>query len=197
MRLILASSSPRRQQLLRQIIRDFDVFQPRIDERRLPDEPPIAYAERLSREKALSAADASGSSRALILSADTIVIAPDGDLLGKPADAADASRMLKNLRNRQHQVVTAFTLRRQAPPEREITRHERTLVFMRDYSDAEIAAYIASGDPFDKAGAYAIQNPDFRPAARIEGSYSNVVGLPIAELRTALREIGWMAEPGA
>ena len=99
--------------------------------------------------------------------------------------------MLKTLRNRAHGVITAFTLYRNVSQVRVITRHVRTIVYMRDYRDDEIEAYIRSGDPFDKAGAYAIQNKDFHPVARIEGSYSNVVGLPIDEVKTAMTEIGF------
>ena len=127
---------------------------------------------------------------ALIISADTIVL-DGGELLGKPADAADARRMLRQLRGRAHvRSCTAFTLHRASDAPRVITRHARTLAYMRDFNDAEIEAYIASGDPLDKAGAYGIQNDAFRPVARIEGSYSNVVGLPLEALAEALTELG-------
>ncbi len=188
MRLILASSSPRRQELLRQLFSGFEVIKPEINEARLTGEALVAYAERLSREKAAAVAKTLDGSPALIIAADTIVIDHEGDLLGKPADAADARRMLRHLRGRAHQVVTAFTLRQTANPPRKITRYARTTVYMRDYSDAEIDAYIASGDPFDKAGGYAIQHEAFHPVASIEGSYSNVVGLPLDELREVLKE---------
>ncbi len=198
MRLILASSSPRRRRLLSQTGLDFDIIEPAIDETRREGETPLDYARRLSREKAEAVAAALDASPALILSADTIValaadaagIAEDGELLEKPRDAADADRMLRALRARAHYVITAITLKRIGHPERVITRHACTTVTMRDYSDAEIAAYIDSGDPFDKAGAYAIQNEVFRPVARIDGSYSNVVGLPLDEVKAALRDIG-------
>lgn len=168
----------------------FDIIKPEIDESRLCREAPVAYAERLSRQKAAAVARSLAAEPALIISADTIV-ALDGELLGKPADADDARRMLRRLRNCAHQVVTAFTVHLLGSQPRRITRHARTIVRMRDYSDDEIDAYIASGDPFDKAGAYAIQNEDFRPVAGIEGSYSNVVGLPRGAVRTALEEIGF------
>lgn len=186
MRLILASSSPRRQELLRQLVSSFEVIKPEINEARLTAEAPVAYAERLSREKAAAVANMLDASPALIIAADTIVIDHEGALLGKPAAAADARRMLRHLRGRAHEVVTAFTLRQTANPPRKITRHARTQVVMRNYSDAEIDAYINSGDPFDKAGGYAIQHKTFQPVARIEGSYSNVVGLPLDELRAVL-----------
>lgn len=200
MRLILASSSPRRQQLLAELGFEFDIIKPQIDESRRPDEPALDFARRLSREKAKAAATALADEPGLILSADTIVLltadAVDDDteteLLGKPGDAADARRMLIQLRDRPHQVITAFTLQRKIPDPRVITRHERTIVHMRAYSDEEIERYIASGDPFDKAGAYAIQNEAFHPVARIEGSYSNVVGLPGEAVQAALRDIGYI-----
>jgi len=199
MRLILASSSPRRRQLLSQMGIDFDIIKPAIDETRCEGEAPLDYARRLSREKAEAVAAALDASPALILSADTIValaadaagIAEAGELLEKPRDAADARRMLLALRARAHYVITAITLKRIGPPGVVITRHACTTVTMRDYSDAEIAAYIDSGDPFDKAGAYAIQNEVFRPVARIDGSYSNVVGLPVDEVKQALREFAY------
>ena len=192
MRTILASSSPRRRELLAQSGLRFEIIKPDIDESRRAGEDLVDYAERLSREKAEAAARVLGGGPALIIAADTIVL--DGsELLGKPVDADDARRMLRRLRGREHAVVTAFTLYlvdRAGDSPRAVTRHARTLVYMRDYSEAEIEAYVCSGDPLDKAGAYAIQNEAFRPVARIEGSYSNVVGLPLDELRAGLRELG-------
>ena len=188
MRVILASSSPRRRELLAQLGLRFDIIKPNIDETRRPAEDLVDYAERLSREKAEAVARLLDARPALIISADTIVL--DGDeLLGKPADNADARRMLRQLRNRGHVVVTAFTLYRAGAAPRVSTCHARTVVEMRDLSDAEIEAYIASGDPLDKAGAYGIQNEEFRPVAGFDGSYSNVVGMPLDELRTALKDI--------
>ncbi len=203
MRLILASSSPRRRQLLSQMDIDFDIIEPAIDESRHEDEAPLEYVRRLSREKAEAVAATLNAPPMLILSADTIVVLfankagadQDGELLEKPRDAADARRMLRALRARAHYVITAITLKRIGPPEQVITRHACTTVTMRDYSDAEIAAYIDSGDPFDKAGAYAIQNEAFHPVARIDGSYSNVVGLPLEEVKAALYEIGFWSMP--
>ena len=198
-RLILASSSPRRRELLASLGLEFDIAKPDIDETRLPGEYPLAYARRLSREKADKVAQGLGDARALILSADTIVVLHSGagqaddrrELLGKPADAAEARRMLRRLRGRAHEVITAFTVCHNDQPARAITRHERTVVHMRDYSDAEIAAYVATGDPLDKAGGYAIQNQAFQPVARIDGSYSNVVGLPLDKVSAVLREMGY------
>lgn len=203
MRLILASSSPRRQRLLQQIGINFEVMKPQIDESRRPDEALTAYVERLSRQKAAIIAMLVDEP-AIVIAADTMVALPaepaavnsHDELLGKPGDADDARRMLKQLRNRRHQVCTAFTVYKTAPPQT-ITAHVRTDVYMRDYADAEIEAYIASRDPFDKAGGYAIQNPTFRPVARIEGSYTNVVGLPLDELQAALTALGFSLPPKA
>ena len=165
------------------------MIKPDIDESRRADEDLVEYAERLSREKAEAVIVALEASPALVVAADTIVIDHEGELLGKPADAADARRMLRHLRARAHHVVTAFTVQRNSQPPQAYTGHARTAVYMRDYSDAEIDAYIASGDPFDKAGGYAIQNDAFHPVARIEGSFSNVVGLPLDELQQTLKEL--------
>lgn len=192
MRTILASSSPRRRELMAQLGLRFEIIKPDIDESRRAAEDLVDYAERLSREKAEAVTRLLDGGPALVIAADTIVLA-GGELLGKPGDAADARRMLRQLRAREHVVVTAFTVslaRRAGAAPRVITRHAQTVVEMRAYSDAEIETYIASGDPLDKAGAYGIQNEDFRPVARIEGSYSNVVGLPLEELGTGLRELG-------
>ena len=172
------------------------MIKPEIDEARLAAEDLVEYAERLSREKAAAVISSLDGSPSMVIAADTIVIDHEGALLGKPADASDARRMLRHLRARAHNVVTAFTLRRNMVPLKVITRHARTAVTMRDYADAEIDAYIASGDPFDKAGGYAIQNESFHPVARIEGSYSNVVGLPLDELQQALNDLRFGIDSG-
>ena len=204
MRLILASSSPRRQRLLQQIGINFEVMKPQIDESRRPGEALTAYVERLSRQKAAAVIAMLADEPAIVIAADTMVAlqaepaAMNGydELLGKPVDADDARRMLKQLRNRRHQVYTAFTVYKTAPPQT-VTAHVRTDVYMRDYADAEIEAYIASRGPFDKAGGYAIQNQTFRPVARIKGSYTNVIGLPLDELKAALTELGLALPPKA
>ena len=192
---ILASSSPRRRDLLASLGIEFRVVQPAIDESRRPGEAPADYVRRLSMEKAEAVAEALAGP-AVILAADTAVIDGD-DILDKPADAADARRILRRLRGQEHRVCTAITLYRLAQPPRQLTRLACTRVFMRAYSDEEVAAYIATGDPFDKAGSYAIQHPDFAPVDHIEGSYSNVVGLPLETLREALQEMGWPMEAQA
>lgn len=195
---VLASSSPRRRDLLASMGISFNVVKPDIDESLRPGEPLLDYVRRLSREKAsrviqnlpdevtVLAADT-----VVILAADTMGIDPAGELLGKPATADEAWAMLVKLRGRTHQVYTALTLvaswERTARFQTTLTR---TDVTMRDYTDEEIAAYIASGDPFDKAGGYAIQHEGFRPVARIDGSYSNVVGLPVETLEQMLTGMG-------
>lgn len=196
--LILASSSPRRRELLAGLGIPFCIIKPDIDETQYPDEPPLVYVQRLARQKAQAVAaqlepDAAvlAADTVVILAADTLGITPDGVILGKPVDAADARGMLQRLRNKPHLVCTAFTLLYQKDGHpHELSQLVQTTVTMRDYSDAEIDAYIATGDPFDKAGSYAIQHQAFHPVAAIEGSYSNVVGLPIDEVRAALVALG-------
>lgn len=204
---ILASSSPRRRELLASLGVDFTIYKPEIDEYKRTDETPQAYVERLSIEKAeavagqLAAADQLGgpalilaADTVVILAADTIGIETNGELLEKPRDADDARHMLRRLRGRAHLVVTAITLLRLGHPTKMLTRATSTTVHMRDYADDEIEAYIATGDPFDKAGSYAIQHEGFHPVDHIEGSYSNVVGLPLETLRAALADIGWSSD---
>jgi septum formation protein len=190
MRFILASSSPRRREIIGSMIEHFEIIKPDIDETQGAAEVPLDYVKRLSQEKAQAvAAKIEGESAILaadtivILAADTIGIAQNGEILGKPANAEEARSMLQRLRNRPHLVCTAFTLLSGETQHSEIVS---TTVYMRNYSDAEIDAYIATSDPFDKAGSYAIQHEDFHPVERIEGSYSNVVGLPAEEVKAAL-----------
>lgn len=190
-RLILASASPRRRELLALLGIVFEIAPANIDETQRPAEPPLAYVQRLSAQKAAAVARAAAPP-AVVLAADTVVIC-DGAILGKPADADAARAMLRALRGRAHTVCTALTLARleSGAPARTLTRVTSTEVHMRAYTDAEIDAYIATGDPFDKAGGYAIQHAGFAPAADISGSYTNVVGLPLETLRALLAEIGW------
>jgi septum formation protein len=198
LRLILASSSPRRRELLGSLGVAFEVIKPEIDETQHPGEPPLDYVRRLSREKAEAIA-AGLTDEAAVLAADTVVVlAADtigvtemGEVLGKPRDAEDARRILTLLRNRPHLVCTSFTiLVYEAGAISGMTQPVKTLVYMRDYTDDEIEAYIATGDPFDKAGSYAIQHEQFHPVDHIDGSYTNVVGFPVEEIRNALIEIG-------
>lgn len=187
---ILASGSPRRRELLTSLGITFSIQKPEINEDQHPGEAPLVYVRRLSQEKAAHIATQTGDT-ATILAADTIVV-DDGDILGKPADAEEARQMLRQLRGKSHRVCTSMTLLvPNTPAQTEITCTEVT---MRHYSDAEIETYVASGDPFDKAGGYAIQNAVFAPVAHIEGSYSNVVGLPLETLRRLLAARGWTLE---
>jgi len=186
--LILGSTSPRRHQLMKEAGFAFIAARPDIDETPHPDEPAVDYVARLSREKASAvAAQQSG----LILTADTTV-AIDGHILGKPEDAADARAMLSRLRGRIHHVHTGITLL-DAETQQSTTLVVTTEVVMRDYTDDEINAYIASGDPFGKAGSYAIQNRAFHPVERVQGCYTNVVGLPICMVCRLLAERGLFA----
>lgn len=177
--LILASASPRRRALLASLGVPFTTHQSDIDERRLPDEPPPDYALRMAEEKPRSAA--AGRQTGLVIGADTIVVL-DGQVLGKPTDAAMARTYLTLLRGRRHRVATAV-----AVVDAATRRTERgiawTDVWIREFDTTEMEAYIASGDPFDKAGAYAIQDRTFRPVARFEGAQDNVVGLPLTLVR--------------
>jgi septum formation protein len=191
---ILASGSPRRRELLAGLGIAFSVFKPDIDESERPGEDPVAYVRRLSREKA-DAVAARLTEPSAILAADTTVIF-DGRILGKPSTPDEARAMLAALRDTAHTVCTALTLRRTDQPVRVQTEHTLTTVVMRPYSDAEIEAYIASGDPFDKAGGYAIQHAGFAPVARIEGSHSNVVGLPLETLTAMLTDFELLPATG-
>lgn len=281
MRFILASSSPRRREMIASLGIDFTIIKPEIDETQRPGEDPYAYVKRLSREKADAVVRTSppdplsvygegekrplsegeemslsereerplsereerpfsereempfsvgesqprsqqsrygespnssglkplpvhgegfGVGSTLILAADTIVLSADtigvetsGALLGKPADHDEAFAMLDRLRDTWHTVCTAFNLvvLDSTGIRQRIADRVSTQVLMRPYSDAEIEAYIASGDPFDKAGGYAIQHTGFHPVARIEGCYNNVVGLPLCAVKRALVAVGW------
>lgn len=188
--LILASNSPRRRQLLSVTGWDFQIRPVDIDESPLPGEAPDLYVLRLARAKAQAALLNEGE---VLLTADTTVA--DGErILGKPAGADEARAMLRDLRARRHTVYTAIGVRGDLPGG-EATDHLQTdlcatQVWMRNYSDAEIEEYIASGDPFDKAGAYAIQHAQFHPVERIEGCFACVVGLPVCHVVRALGRYG-------
>lgn len=179
-RLILASSSPRRRELLTQAGFTFEVHPAHIPEDPLPNEDPIAYVVRLARAKAEAVfAEISSKESAppqVVLGADTTVTL-DNHVLGKPTDAADAARMLRLLSGRTHRVITGVAL---ASAQRTEVAAEVTGVRFLTLSDEEIAAYIATGEPMDKAGAYGIQGRAARWIPRIDGCYFNVVGLPLA-----------------
>lgn len=182
----LASSSPRRRELLGVAGFMFSTVKVSVDESVLAGEPPPEYALRVSRLKA-EAAYPLIKNEALILSADTTVV-DQQDILGKPLNAQEAEWMLKRLRGRTHQVYTAITVLDAASGRLEQDIAE-TDVPMRNYTDEEIIAYIASGDPFDKAGSYAIQNPVFHPVKTRTGCYANVIGLPLCHLFRVLQRM--------
>lgn len=182
--LVLASASPRRQELLRAAGILFEVQPADIVEDPLRDESAKACAERLAREKALAVARQ--SPKDAVLGADTIVVI-DNQILGKPAKAADAARMLRMLSGREHQVITGVCL---VVGGQCTVSSETTSVTMSAISAKEIADYVATGEPMDKAGAYAIQGIASRWIPRIDGDYSNVVGLPVALVWKMLREQG-------
>lgn len=182
--LVLASNSPRRRQLFALGNWDFTVIVADVDETPLEGEAPRDYVIRLAKAKAL-AIQPKVKSDAIIIGSDTTVV--DGnEILGKPIDEADAEKMLKQLRGRTHQVYTGVAFLRVSDGTL-LTELSITDVPMRGYSDEELRAYIKTGDPMDKAGAYAIQHPDFQPVAFMEGCYAGVMGLPLCHILRALR----------
>jgi len=176
MRFVLASASPRRRELLRNAGFDFDVQPSQVMEKGQSGEPPEQFARRAAREKAMQVA-ASSPAGSLVLGADTVVVI-DGETLGKPSDPEDATRMLQVLSGRTHQVHTGVCLVR-APGRIEALEHATTLVTFRGLDEEEIRRYVESGEPMDKAGAYAVQGLASKFVTRILGCYSNVVGLPV------------------
>jgi septum formation protein len=193
--LILASGSPRRIDLLKAAGLDFDVMPAKLDESVLAGESPTQHVKRLAEAKArdvlrtaidpstLPGADESGNSRLTVLGADTIVVV-GAEILGKPADADDAVRMLRLLSGRAHEVLTGVAVVTSADIQVEVAR---TTVHFAPVTDAEMSWYVSTGEPFDKAGAYAIQGLASRFVESIHGSYSNVVGLPVALVYKLLR----------
>lgn len=188
---MLASASPRRRQLLERLGLRFEVVHPDGDEVPRPGERPERMARRLAREKAVSVAVL--RTNAFVIAADTVV-AYRGQLLGKPRDSAEAIAMLRLLRGRVHRVVTAVAVKTPGRMGLLVT-HSVTAVRMRRYGDEEAAASVARRDPFDKAGAYAIQDPVLRPVASYAGCYCNVVGLPLWRLLYTLTEAGAPVPP--
>jgi len=204
--ILLASRSPRRRELIALGGWDFELTSVEADESPFAGELPLDYVRRVAETKARLAAAAIGAtltdpmvapghaptlqppSAAIIVAADTTVA--DGNaILGKPAGVAEARAMLRRLRGRTHQVHTALAAIQPGDPRLQIETCT-TEVPMRDYRDDEIEAYIAGGDPFDKAGGYAIQHRGFHPVAGIQGCYANVVGLPLCHLQRLLSRIG-------
>lgn len=187
---ILASKSPRRKQLLGNLVESFLTINPDIQEDQGSDETPADYVIRIARDKAQAVVDRSSPDKErdwIILAADTIVV--DGDkILGKPLDEADAVRILAELRGKSHQVysgIAVYDLSRESLKTNAVCSE----VLMREYTDKEIEEYVASGDPLDKAGAYAIQNPSFNPAPDFQNCYANVMGLPLCHLSLLLSEV--------
>lgn len=182
--LILASGSPRRRELLSLLGLPFTVQPSEVDEGNHAGETAAAMVSRLSQAKALALLTPTRSG--LVVAADTTVCL-DAGVLGKPTDPDDAAKMLRRLRARAHIVFSSVTLM-DAHTRWMRTELAESQVWMRNFSDEEIAAYVASGDPLDKAGSYAIQYADFRPVARIIGCYANVMGFPLCHLYCMLRE---------
>lgn len=191
-RLILASASPRRNELLAMLGLPFLVKPSSVDEQRSPGESPEKLAERLAEEKARSVAELSGPGTA-VLGADTVVAMPDGEVFGKPVDRADAERMLKALSGKEHLVHTGFCL---LAPEFSVhaVRSVTTRVRFGVLSEQDIEQYVLTGEPMDKAGAYGIQGLGGLFVRAINGSYTNVVGLPMAELYEVMRTSGLWPE---
>lgn len=183
MPIVLASASPRRRDLLTQAGIQFEVCPANISEKPLPGEAPTAFAERMAREKAQAVPLKTDG---IILAADTVVVI-DAKILGKPHDAEDAVGMLRLLSGRCHKVTTGVCL---LGLDFEDVRSETTIVEFSEIPDEEIREYVSTGEPLDKAGAYAIQGGAARWISKIEGDYNNVVGLPVEMVLKMLREHG-------
>jgi septum formation protein len=193
MKLVLASSSPRRAEVLRNAGIEFEVRPAEIDETRRSAEPAGDYVQRLALEKARAAVNAQTSARDLIvIGADTVVV-NRGEILLKPESPDDARRMLRQLSGGVHEVRTGLAVIR-SPKGTERVIEEVTGVHFAKLSDAEIDAYIETGEPFDKAGAYGIQSIGGRYVTRVEGCYFNVMGMPLGRLWALLQELGWSAD---
>lgn len=191
LKLILASASPRRAEILRDAGILFSVLSSAVDETPYPNESPYDLVQRLANAKAdLVAARAVGP--AIVIAADTVVVL-DGHILGKPRSNDEAHQMLQQLSGRTHSVVTGVAMVRLPDAERR-QFVETTLVHFAQLSSDEISRYLATGEPYDKAGAYGIQGRAGRYIPRIEGCYFNVVGLPLSRLLTSLQELGWSDE---
>jgi septum formation protein len=203
MKIVLASASPRRAEILRNGGFPFETLRGSIDETRLPGEPAPEYVLRLAREKGRAAAKTLGQTSeqapdpsphpttqpALIVAADTIV-SIGKEILGKPTSAEDARRMLRMLGGHTHEVLTGLSITK-VPGLTEVSAVESTRVTFLPLSEDDISYYISTGEPFDKAGAYGIQGIGGRYVERVEGCYFNVMGLPLSRLWRALREFGW------
>ena len=189
-RLILASASPRRRTLLRQTSLRFRVIPSRTEETRRREEPPQTYVARIAAEKARAVAERQPGF--WVLAADTIVVW-EGRVFGKPTNLDNARQMLTALSGHLHQVMTAFVL---LDPAGKTTAAERVTsqVTFKELSESEVTAYLATGEPFDKAGAYAIQGKGRDLVAQVSGSRTNIIGLPMDEVTAALRAVGLLSE---
>jgi septum formation protein len=186
--IVLASASPRRRELLAQVGINFQVVPSTADETLLADETPEAHVKRLSCDKAMEVASRPEQSGRWFIGSDTVVVR-DEIILGKPADASEAAKMLSSLSGRSHRVISGYAVHdREA--DRTLSAAVTTKVFFKDLTSREIDGYIATHEPFDKAGAYAIQGIGSFMVPCIEGSYTNVVGLPLCEVIAALEELG-------
>ena len=190
--LYLASNSPRRKELLSFIGYKYSILPTWVDETHQPDEDGIEYVKRLALSKVATAAD-QRRINGVILAADTTVVNPDKngklEILGKPSSRSEAVEMLCGLRGHNHQVFTAISLLRTGDGTI-LSDLCITDVPMRDYTDKEIETYVASGDPMDKAGAYAIQHQGFHPVKNLHGCYANVMGLPLCHLTRSMKKLG-------
>ncbi|MFZ9519136.1 MAG: Maf family protein [Silvanigrellaceae bacterium] len=193
-KIILASASPRRRELLTQAGYRHEVIVSNIEEKRRHDERPEDYVQRNAKEKALAVCNTQpvAVAKALVLAADTIVVAYDNEVLEKPSDADEARRMLGKLSARTHRVMTGFAVCNGTTGEIMECKTIQTQVLFRTLFADEIERYIASGEPFDKAGSYGIQGHALTFVESIEGSYTNVVGLPMAQVVVALRQ--WLPQ---
>ncbi|MGH7415564.1 MAG: Maf family protein [Candidatus Rokuibacteriota bacterium] len=193
----MASGSPRRRELLGRLGIPFQVQASHIPEEHPPVSPAQAVAAvALAKAQAVAAEVGPAGAPAVVLGADTEVVL-DGRLLGKPRDAADAVRMLRELRGREHEVITGLALVDLGPPgsaARQETAAVTSRVRMGDYSDAEIEAYVATGEPLDKAGGYAVQGLGGRLVAAVDGCLTNVIGLPLTTTRALLERRGFFSE---
>ena len=184
MQIILASGSPRRRELFSQLGLDFEVVIPHVDESTRIGEHPEDFCSRISMDKALRIAH--NNMNALVIAADTIVVVDDR-ILGKPENKKEAAEYLMLLENRMHDVYTGYTIINR---QKNITRAIRTRVFFRSMTAGEVSWYVSTGEPMDKAGAYAVQGTGSVFIDKIEGSYTNVIGLPLSDLYHDLKIFG-------
>ena len=192
-RLVLASGSPRRRELISLLGLPFVIRAANVDERQLDGELPAEMVVRLSQAKARSIGQVRRDE--LVVAADTVV-SLDDQVLGKPAGPGEAAQMLRLLRGRLHDVYSGISAWHPASG-RLVSELSNSVVLMRDYTDDEVTRYVDSGDPLDKAGAYAIQHPVFDPVARVEGCWLSVMGFPLCHLGQALAEFGVSLDPDA